>query len=614
MLLPEGAQIGYFMKCARPVIPSAMLHVWHSLTVRRRRQLLLLLVMMVFSALVEVIGIASVLPFLGALTNASALLVNPIAQSILLQLHVVTPDRLILVVTLLFVSVSILSGAIRFVVMKVGLKLSYAIGADISEQVYRHMLYQPYRIHADRNSSEVIAAVMSKVFNVTSVINAVLQMISSSLIFFAVVLFAIWINPMVALVAIVILGGSYWVMSLRVRSRLRLNGQKIAAGQTRVVKILQESFGGIRDILLDSNQGFYCKIYQSVDGDYRRTIGDNMAISASPRYVIETLSTVLIAVLAYLMLLSENGAAAAIPILGALALSAQRILPVMNTIYTGWAAIKGNYASLEDVVALLSVESSKSEDHTLQTLKFTQTLMLDNVCFRYHSDGEMVLQGVALSIPKGSRVGFVGKTGSGKSTLIDIVMGLLDPEQGCLRVDGLAVTEKNRRAWQRNIAHVPQSIFLSDASIAENVAFGIPREQIDMEQVIQAARIAQIADYIEAQPHGYDTFVGERGVRLSGGQRQRIGIARAVYKRVDVLVLDEATSALDASTEREVMAAIGQLSDKLTVLMIAHRLTTVSNCDFIVVLDAGRIVAQGGYQELLNSSDVFRQMVMHNAL
>lgn len=299
----------------------------------------------------------------------------------------------------------------------------------------------------------------------------------------------------------------------------------------------------------------------------------------------------------------------ALPVLGMLALGAQRLLPSLQQLYYSWASITGYQASLADTIMLLDQPLPEELLQPItKPLKIKDTIRLDAVRFSYTGAGPWVLDGLNLVIAKGARVGFVGSTGSGKSTTLDLLMGLLIPTKGQLLVDRQPVNGNRLRAWQRSIAHVPQSIFLADTTLAENIAFGVPVESIDMERVKQAAYQAQIADFIEQNPEGYQAFVGERGVRLSGGQRQRIGIARALYKQASVLVLDEATSALDNATEQLVMEAIGELNSELTILLIAHRLTTVRHCDFIVELEHGKVVAQGTYEQLLKSSPSFHRM------
>lgn len=297
-----------------------------------------------------------------------------------------------------------------------------------------------------------------------------------------------------------------------------------------------------------------------------------------------------IAILAYSMS-AENGVSKALPLLGAVAIGSQRLLPLLQNGYNGLIKLRGSLAAIEDVLKFLEQEErviAKLSDNS-QKLPFKDYIDLKNISFRYLEDGPDILNGTELRIPKGSRFGFIGKTGSGKSTLIDIIMGLLEPGSGYIKVDGTELDSNNIKLWQNNIGHVPQAIYLSDESIAENIAFGMAKENIDMNRVKEAAGKAQISETIDAMPQKYDTKIGERGVRLSGGQRQRIGIARALYKKVDLIVLDEATSALDSKTEKEIMEIFQSLDTNVTLIMIAHRISTLKNCNKIIEVDQGNL-------------------------
>jgi ATP-binding cassette subfamily B protein len=326
---------------------------------------------------------------------------------------------------------------------------------------------------------------------------------------------------------------------------------------------------------------------------------------------MEALGMSLIAVLAYSFNGQSGGIASVLPVLGALALGAQRLLPALQTIYSAWTSIAGSHASLDDTIELLEQPVlEKALQPGFVPLLLQRDIRFKDVSFRYADNGPWVLEGIDLAIPKGSRVGFVGNTGGGKSTALDLLMGLLLPTKGALLLDDQHLKGDRLRAWQRSIAHVPQSIYLADASIAENIAFGVAPQDIDLDRVKEAAQQAQIGDFIENCLEGYQATVGEQGIRLSGGQRQRLGIARALYKRASVLVFDEATSALDNATEQSVMEAIKGLSGDLTILLIAHRLSTIKHCDIVVELDQGHIVAQGTYDDLLEHSASFRKMAM----
>ncbi|MGC8602358.1 MAG: ABC transporter ATP-binding protein, partial [Desulfomonilaceae bacterium] len=333
-------------------------------------------------------------------------------------------------------------------------------------------------------------------------------------------------------------------------------------------------------------------------------------IAVSPRYVMEAVGMVLIAALAFVMSRKPGGLSTALPLLGALALGAQRIIPALQQIYSAWANLAGNQASLVKVIDLLDQPiPSKAIAFTAKPIQFRETIRFESVYFRYFDHGPWILEKLDLTIPKGFRLGLVGSTGSGKTTVLDLLMGLLEPTKGRIFIDGMEITGKLLRSWQQAIAHVPQSIFLTDATLAENIALGHPKHGIDMDLVRQVCIQAQIADFVESRPGGYNALVGERGVMLSGGQRQKIGIARALYKQASVLVFDEATSSLDNETERAVMKCIENLHRGLTILISAHRLSTIQNCDKVVELAGGRVVAMGTYHELIERSPSFRKMV-----
>jgi ATP-binding cassette, subfamily B, bacterial PglK len=581
---------------------STFITLWCHLSKRRQKQFWLLLILMIVASLSEIVSIGAVLPFLGMLTAPEQVYQYPLMQPIIQILDLTDPSQLILPLTIFFIIAVLLAGVIRLMLLYVMTRLSFATGADLSIDIYRRTLYQEYAVHVSRNSSEVINSIITKTNTVINgIITPVLGFISSIILLIGImgVLFAI--NIGVALATSVGFTLIYWLVTRYTKIQLKDNSQIIADQSTQMVKSLQEGLGGIRDVLIDGTQPFYCQLYRNSDLPLRRASGNNQFISGSPRYVMEAIGMTLIAGVAFMMTQQEDGIVTVIPILGALALGAQRLLPALQQAYSAYSTIKGSNSSFEDILNLLGQPLPEYADQALpKPILFQKEIKLTNLNFRYTKESPWVLKNINLSLKKGDRIGFIGVTGSGKSTLIDIVMGLLPLTDGKLIIDQQPINDQNRRAWQANIAHVPQNIYLSDGSIEENIAFGISKEQIDCQRVKKAAQQAQIAELIEEWKDGYQTFVGERGVRLSGGQRQRIGIARALYKQANILIFDEATSALDNETEREVMEAIGDLDKEITVLIIAHRLTTLKECDLIVKLNKDYTIHVGSYQEMIN--------------
>jgi len=556
---------------------------------------------MLLTSVAEIFSLGAVLPFLGVLTSPETIFEQQFLQPVIRGLGISSPDELLLPLTVMFGIAAIAAGGMRLLQIWANTRISFATGTDLSILLYQKTLYQPYSVHVARNSSEIVDAVSTKVNAVVfQIIVPLLTLFSSSVIMVAIMATLIAINPVIALTAFAGFGGTYAIIIKLTRGRLKQNSQSIASKSKQLVKSLQEGLGGIRDILIDRNQSLYCQIYGQAVAPLRRAQGNNQFMSQSPRFVIEAIGMLLIAVLAYALARQPGGVAQAIPVLGTLALGAQRLLPVLQQTYGSWSMLQGGQASLRDVLELLDQPvDDNSVMKVEEPLPFNRQLVIKDLSFRYTTTSSDVLRHLNLTIPKGSRVGFIGATGSGKSTLLDIVMGLLQPTEGSIEIDGVSVTADKLGAWQRHIAHVPQAIYLSDATIAENIAFGVQKEQIDHERVRQAAQQAQMAELVASWPEQYQTVVGERGVRLSGGQRQRIGIARALYKQADVIIFDEATSALDNQTEAAVMQAIEELHEDLTVLIIAHRLTTLRNCDTIVELANGTIKAVGSYEELV---------------
>lgn len=584
--------------------------LWGYLSRRRQIQLGLLLLLLLLTALSEMVSLGAIFPFLTALGNAEALLQAPQLQPMLSLFRIETPQQLVTGLALGFIGAVVVANGLRLFTLRVQVNLSAAIAADVSSQIYHVTLRQPYSFHVRHNSSDLMQTVTGDVGRLAnSILIPLLTFVSNAVLVPALIATLVLIDSTVALSAALLLGGTYTLI-YRTRQRLlKQNSQVIAQSGQRKIKAVQEGIGGIRDVLLDQSQDFFERVYQEAERVNRQATATNLIIAQSPRFLVEALSLSAIALLA-LGLGKDGDFSQAVPVLGSLALGAKRLLPALQEGFGSLAQVQGSRAALVRVLMALqrSVDPLLEQPVALPPLPLQQELQLAGVWFRYGEDLDWVLQDLDLKIASKTTVAFVGSTGSGKSTTADVILGLLQPERGAVLVDGEPLEGVRLLQWQRGIAHVPQHIFLSDGTMAENIAFGVARDQIDRAQVEKAAQLAQIADFIEGLPAGYDSIVGERGIRLSGGQRQRIGIARALYRRASVMVLDEATSALDNATEREVMGAIEALSGELTIILIAHRLSTVERCDLVVELSQGRVVAQGTYGELLERSVSFQRM------
>ena len=452
---------------------------------------------------------------------------------------------------------------------------------------YEKTLNQPYLKHTQRNSSEIIATLQTKLNTmIYFVVIPSLTLGTSIFIGLAIILAATWLEPVTTILVSLFFAGIYFAIWTISKKRINKNSLLVKNQQNLVIQKIMEGLGAIRDILLDGTQGQYVRDYRFADSRLRRSYGNLAIFAGLPRPMLESAGLVVLAGTAFLLLGQNLNAGNALQVVGVMALTAQKVLPLIQQAYSSWVSIKGGLGCLNDVLGLL--DQTNTHENRLSCnnkILFAKEICFENVLFRYSIASPWVLKGLSFTIPKGSRVGFVGTTGSGKSTCLDLLMGLLEPTKGQILIDGTPLTHNNLRAWQKNIAHVPQSIYLSDSTLAENIAFGIPFENIDMNRVREVARQAQIADFIESSPKGYQAVAGERGIRLSGGQKQRIGIARALYKGAELLVFDEATSALDETTEKAVIKAISSLNPNLTILIITHRIAALKKCAKIISIE-----------------------------
>lgn len=593
---PEGAHAGPLL----PAMLQLLRDVYAQLTPRRRWQMLMVLLLMVVGAAAELFTMGAILPFLALLTQPDMAALPPVAARTLQRIADWWGIAPLLAASGLFAALAAVAAVLRLLLTWASSRFVFAVGADLGEEVYRRILQQPYSYHLQHNSSETLAGVGKVSILVMGFLTPAMQLLIASVMAVVLLVGMLLVNVQVALMAGLTFGGLYFFINRWAKRQLRRNGQVISAAEAQKIKAIQEGVGAIRDVILDGNHQVYVATFAASDRPQRTAQALNNVLASAPKYLVESAGMVLIAFLAYFLTQQRGGAAQAVPVLGALALGAQRMLPHMQNIYNALASMQGNQAGAADAMALLQLpvpapQGARDLPSQLPGAAPQAPLVeLQGVCFSYGPSLPAVLKGINLKIYRGQRIGFVGATGSGKSTLIDLIMGLLLPTAGKMRVDGVEVTAATMQAWQKRIAHVPQAIFLTDSSIAENIALGIAKDAIDMPRLWAAIEHAQLKDVINQLPHGLKTRVGERGVQLSGGQRQRIGIARALYKEADVLVLDEATSALDYDTEIRVMNAIYELRPEMAVLMIAHRTSTLTRCSVIYHVDKGGLTFEGG--------------------
>lgn len=586
-----------------------LLRLWSHLSLSRKRQFVLLTLLMIVSAFLEVFSLGAIIPFLAVIADPERVLHHPLGAEFAKLLGITQAYKLIAPLTLIFASATIFSAAIRLLQLWANTRFSYAIAADFSVDCFYKSLHQPYEVQLTRNSSLVLSAIAKKVGTAISVLYALITVISSVVIMVAVAIALTLINWKIILLA----GGSFTVLYLFivlvVKRTLMNNSLWIAKQEDKSIQVLQEGLGGIRDILLNGTQAAYSKKYAGIIYPLRKAQTWNITLMGGPRYLVEAIGICAIAVLVSSSILGDDKVefSTLLPMFGAFVLGAQRMLPTMQQIYGAWAGIVGNYGALVDVIEMLDqrIPQIDGQVNTAPTvaLCLQHLISLNGIRFRYGPNNPWVFDGLNLQIKKGSRVGIIGTSGAGKSTVLDLLMALIKPVEGVLRVDNTVVDGNNKLAWQKCITHVPQNIFLTDASIAENIAFEMKEKHIDMERVRQAAQQAQISEFIEACPEGYQTLVGERGVSLSGGQLQRIGIARALYKQVPVLILDEATSSLDSETEVAVLETIDRLDRNLTLIIVAHRLSTLKGCSCIIELTNGQTKLYDSYDDLVRAKD-----------
>lgn len=591
---------------------------WALLDKRERRNAWIVLGIVILAALSSAAMVGSVLPFLSVLADPEQIGATPALEWAYEAGGFSSEYGFLVALGLASLAVIVLSNGLqmlrtwavaRFTVMRI---------YTLSHRLLAAYLRQPYEYFLDHHSGEMSTQILSESQEaVSQFFRPAGEVIASTLTILTIVTLLLWVNPVVAILAFVILGGLYggtFLISRRLMARM---GKNRAAANMERFRLANEALAGIKDIKLLGREAAYIDRYRVPARQMARSIVRVLVVGEMPQYVMQAVGFGGVILLCLILLdaqaLSSSTALGGIlPLIGVFAFAGQRLLPELSRLYKGLTLQKAGGAAIDSIYRdLIGMPSGQPLLRDAPApLGVKRELRLENVNYRYPDAEHAGLIDVSLTIKAGERVGVVGTTGAGKTTLADIILGLLRPMEGRLIADGVEITDENLRAWQQTVGYVPQDIYLTDASIAENIALGLKRDEIDQPRLRRAAQMAQIDRFVVTElPRGYDTVVGERGVRLSGGQRQRIGIARALYQDAEVIVFDEATSALDNMTEREVMAAIGALQGDTTIVVVAHRLSTVRSADRLIYLQNGRCLGFGSWDDLACSNDAFRHMI-----
>jgi ATP-binding cassette subfamily B protein len=558
--------------------------LYRAMSPRRRKHLFLTLGLMLIGAAAETVAIGTVIPFLVIIANPHA----PLIPERLRDFLVHAPGGQIVGAALLVASTGVVAAIVRLLLLSTSQRLAFTWGGELSIHAFGRMLRQPYPAYLDRNSSELLAG-LEKVNRVTTaMLQPALQGLAAVILALCIIALMVAVHPAAAAVTAVTIASAYGLANLLTGRRLSRNSRAVAREIAARTQIMREAIGGIRDILLDRSQPSFEARFADVVMQARRGMAENAFMTAAPRFAVESIGIVVLSLVAIALTARRGGILEAIPTLGLLAVGAQRLLPLLQQTWLGWSQVRANRQLLIDVADLIEIPVSPDHSHDAVALPLRDSIQLDSIGFVY-SSGRRALDQLSLSIRRGEKVGIAGANGSGKTTLIDVLMGFLEPTSGMMRIDGRPLDSVTRCAWRASISHVSQTIYLSDDTIAANVAFGA-QEPLDLPRLNETIEIARLDSLVAALPHGIFTRVGERGVRLSGGQRQRLGIARALYRRAPILVLDEATSALDERTEIEVVESLAGLSDGTTMIIVSHRPTTLALCERVIMLEQGRSV------------------------
>jgi len=584
----------------------------------QRRNLFLLQFLVIFMAFAEIASVFSIGPFIALIGNLDQLNGDGLIAEAYKFSGITDQNNFIIAFGAAVMTILTLSALIStFTLWRLAM-YGAKVGADLGNRLFSYYMNESWLFHSQSNSSDLVNKISVETTRVTGSIILQLMYLNAKVtlvLFLSVSIFIL--DPKIALSGVAIFSFAYLFIYRLVKKQLELNGNMVTQGNQSRFQLMSEGFGGIKEILLLGRQNFFKKRFFIVSENFFHAWGNSQVLSSVPRYFMELVSfSAAILLVMYFLVSNQGNLETILPMVSIYALAGFKLLPAFQQIYFSIATIQANIASYENIQADLKASAMDDvqdiqgslKDNTLEKIKFLHAIQLSNISFAYPGAPQNLLSNLTITFPKNQVIGLVGPSGSGKSTLIDILMGLVEPNAGELKIDEQILRASQKRLLQDKIGFVSQTIFLADSSIKENIGFGIPSSEIIDERVLQAIRLAHLEDVISSLPNGIDTFVGERGVQLSGGQRQRIGIARALYNDPEILVFDEATSSLDGLTEKLIMEAVNSFAGKKTIILIAHRLSTVKSCNLIYFIENGKVADQGTYQYLLESNTSFKKM------
>ncbi len=587
---------------------------------QEKRQLLVLFISILLMALFQTLGVVSILPFMSIVMQPEIIESNRWLNWLYNSLGFTGINSFIFFIGILVLLIIIIGNLTSALATWLKVRFVYRQNHNISTALLKKYLSLPYVYFLTQNTTDLSKNILSEAGVLTNAFMLpLIEIVIKGFVFISILSMLLFTNIYITILSATILGGSYALIYLYFHSKLKINGAKRLKENKLRFKTAGEALGGIKDIKVMGREDFFYRKYFKHSREFSNLQAWSRLIGTIPRYFLEAIAFGGIITLVLYFITTAGNVNEVIPLVSFFAFAAYRLMPALQGVFASFALVRFSQTTVNRIIEDLSEKGGFSEQflvyekEPIKPMPFNNSLQLKEVSYNYPNTNEPVIHSLSLLIQRNTSVGLVGPTGAGKTTLVDVILGLLTPQKGEFSVDGVKIDESNILNWQKSLGYVPQHIYLSDDTIINNIAFGISGEKIDREAVEHVARISNLHDFIISElPNGYQTIVGERGIRLSGGERQRVGIARALYHDPEVLVFDEATSSLDGITESAVLEAVNNVAKLKTMIIIAHRLPTVKDCDIIYLIDKGKITAQGTYDELMNSSASFRAMAKVN--